>query len=56
MFMYLEDDTDVTWQALQSWAADTEVTPFLHVHASDQLMCPERTSALPAGSLLNAQH
>ena len=26
MFMYMEDDTDVTWQALESWAADTEVS------------------------------
>lgn len=27
MFMYMEDDTDVTWQALESWAADTEASP-----------------------------
>lgn len=25
MFMYIEDDTDVTWPALLSWAADTKV-------------------------------
>lgn len=24
MFMYLEDDTDVPWPALHSWAVDTE--------------------------------
>ncbi len=37
MFVYLEDDTDVGWPALQSWAADTEVHFFLErIHQSER--------------------
>lgn len=47
--LYIEDDTYVSWEALQSWAADTEVLKLQNFALSPTPKLKSRRAALENG-------